>query len=182
MRLATALAVTAGSILMAGCGPVLSIHPLYTQANLVSDLPLEGSWAQQDNRQLWQVHKSGDGYEVIATEASDAASVQKFDVHLLRLNEFHFLDIASQSPPDLAISGHLFAKIWMAGPDLRVALIDSDWMAQMMEAGVAPQAVTGPRKQIILTAPTSELQKFVSLYALEPKAFDADPGDLHPVQ
>jgi hypothetical protein len=169
---------------MTGCGPVLSVHPLYTQESLAGDLPLEGTWSENDpdSRQLWQVRKAGDGYDVACIDTAKTPEMQNFRVHLLRLNQYRFLDIAPASAPDLAISGHLFAKVWMEGGELRVALLNSDWLKQMIETGRAPQAAIGEDRQILLTAPTSRLQQFVLLYAAEPEAYESDVAALHPVR
>lgn len=182
MKLVTLLAAIAGAALTTGCGPALSIHPLYTEQDLVSDLPLEGAWTDPDNDEVWRFTKSNDGYEVVEMKTGDAAQVAKYNVHLLRLREWLFLDIAPQAQPDLAIPGHMFAKVWMEGGDLRLVLLDEDWLKQMAEAGRAPQSVVGPAKQLILTAPTLELQSFVLANAADPKAFDETAGVLRRVR
>ena len=171
MRLAALLGILAGGAVMTGCGPVLSIHPLYTQADLVSDLPLEGTWAEQDDQQLWRIQKSGDGYEAL-----NEATAEKFSVHLLRLKGVSFLDITSRSDV-LAIPGHLFARVWMEGGNLRIAMMKDDWLQQMAQDGLGPPSVIGPDKDVILTAPTRELQDFLILHADDANAFD-EPGDL----
>jgi hypothetical protein len=51
----------------------------------------------------------------------------------------------------------------------------------MMEAGQAPQSTMGENQQIVLTAPTSELQKFILLHAADPDAWDDDNDALHRV-
>jgi hypothetical protein len=171
MKLTALLGILAGAAVMTGCGPVLSIHPLYTQEDLVSDIPLEGTWAEQDDNQVWQIHKSGDGYEAI-----NAATAERFSVHLLRLKGVRFLDITSRSE-GLAIPGHLFAKVWMEDGALRIAMMKDDWLKQMAQDGLGPQSVMDPDKDVILTAPTRELQDFVMLHADDTNAFD-EPGEL----
>jgi hypothetical protein len=167
--------------LTTGCHPTLSIHALYTKEDLVSDLPLEGNWMEEDEPGdgiLYQVRKNADGYEVILADPGEPPV--KLDMHLVRLREFRFLDIATPAP-DVAIPGHMFARVWMEGDGLRIAMMDQDWVWQrMFESGFAVRLGTGQDSQMILTAPTRELQMFVLSYAADPAAF-GDPGRLHAV-
>jgi hypothetical protein len=102
-------------------------------------------------------------------------------VRLVRLNEYEFVDVASKSDPEVGVAGHLFGKIRMVGDDLYVSLIDETWLKHMVEAGLAPQSTVGEGQQIVLTAPTSELQKFILLHAADPGAWDNDEEGLHRV-
>jgi len=167
MRFTLWLTLLAGVAAMTGCVPAVAIHPLYTSQDLVSDLPLEGAWATKDG-EVWRVQKSGDGYDVA-----------EYTVHLLRLKEYEFVDVASKSDPNVGVAGHLFGKIRMEGDDLYVSLMDETWLKQMVDAGLAPQSTIGEGHQIVLTAPTSELQKFILLHAADPGAWDDDDDALH---
>ena len=174
MRCTLLLAVLAAAAAMTGCAPAVAIHPLYTTQDLVSDLPLEGTWSEKDG-EIWQIEKSGDGYTV------DSAEGTKYTVHLLRLKDSEFVDVASKADPELGVAGHLFAKIRMEGDELYVSSIDETWLKRMVEAGQAPQSTMSENQQIVLTAPTSELQKFILLHAADPDAWDADDDALHRV-
>jgi hypothetical protein len=174
MRFTLWLAVLAGAAAMTGCAPAVAIHPLYTTQNLVSDMPLEGTWSEKDG-EIWQIEKAGDGYTVKSAEGTTYA------VHLLRLQEYEFVDVASKSDPEVGVAGHLFAKIRMSGDELYVSPIDETWLKHMVEAGQAPQSTVGEGQQIVLTAPTSELQKFILLHAADPDAWDDNDDALHRV-
>ncbi len=180
MRFTLWLTLLAGAAGMTGCAPSVAIHPFYTSQDLVSDLPLEGTWVGSDG-EVWQIKKSGDGYDVAAVLAGDSKGVSEFTVHLLRLKEFEFVDVASKSDPEIGVAGHLFGKIRMEGDRLYVSTIDETWLKHLMEAGLAPQSTTGEGQQIVLTAPTSELQKFILLHAADPAAWDDDEEGLHRV-
>src|ERR1019366_3151614 len=137
--------------------------------------PAAGGYLGVQRREVWQVQKLEDGYEV------DAAEGSKYMVRLVRLNEYEFVDVASKSDPEVGVAGHLFGKIRMVGDDLYVSLIDETWLKHMVEAGLAPQSTVGEGQQIVLTAPTSELQKFILLHAADPGAWDNDEEGLHRV-
>jgi len=180
MRFTLWLALMAGAAGVTGCAPAVAIHPLYNSQDLVSDLPLEGTWVVKDG-EIWQIKKSGDGYDVAAVHAGDSTDVSKYNVHLLRLKELEFVDVTSKSDPEIGVAGHLFGKIRMEGDELYVALMDESWLKHMVEAGLAPRSIMGEGQQIVLTAPTVELQRFILLHAADPGAWDDDPDPLHRV-
>jgi hypothetical protein len=180
MRFTLLLTLLAGVAAMTGCGPV-AIHPFYTTQDLVSDLPLEGVWTASDG-EVWQVEKSDDGYKVVATAAGDAKEVSEFKVRLLRLKEYEFVDVTDKSDPAVGVQGHLLGKIHMQGDELYVSALDETWLKRMVETGLAPQSATGEGQRIVLTAPTSELQKFILLHAADPDAWDEDEDGLHRVR
>lgn len=169
MRLTNLLAMTAGVALLAGCGPAISIQPLYTEQELAYDLPLEGSWTAQDDGTVWQVRRSGDGYDF-------EGSGEKFNVHLLKVNGVRFLDVTTHNDSGLAIPGHIFGKVWMEGGNLRIALLDDDWVQKMVKQGLGPQAVINADQSVVLTADSKDLQRFVWTYAVEPEAYDGEGG------
>jgi hypothetical protein len=178
MRFTLLLTVLAGGAAMTGCVSAVAIHPLYTTPDLVSDLPLEGDWGSSDG-EVWQVRKSGDGYDVRAAAAGDSKAVSEYTVHLLRLQQYEFADVASKSDPEVGVAGHLFCKIRMEDGQLYVSPIGEAWLKRMAQAGLAPQSTTGEGQQIILTAPTNELQTFILLHAADPDAWDQDDEGLH---
>jgi hypothetical protein len=181
MRFTTLLMLAASSALLTGCASTVSIHPLYTSQDLVSDLPIEGTWTEQDG-EIWQVQKSGDGYDVTVLHTGDTPSTEAFNVHTLRLKNADYVDATSKSQPDLGIAGHLLGKIEVQGDEMRVTLLNDDWLKKTMQAGLAPPSVTGEDKRIILTAPTSDLQRFVTMHAADADAWDAEASTFHRVR
>jgi len=182
MRYTIALATAIAGTMLTGCAPTVSIHPLYTSQDLSSDLPLEGTWMEEDGG-TWQVEKSGDGYVAVVLHKGDSAGTEAYSVHELRLQGRYFLDISSKSDPDLAVPGHLFAKVALEGDELAVNLMADDWLKKMAQAGAAPQFIGGdPEGQIILTAPSGELQRFILANADNAEAWDGDTGRLHRVR
>jgi hypothetical protein len=176
MRSILAVATLAAATLLSGCGVTLSIHPLYTDKDLASDPQLEGRWTDDEAKDIWAVRKDGNVY--VATCPTDKDS-EAIEMRLVRLGDQYFLDLTEKDTPSLAIPGHLFAKISVSGDELLVQMMDSKWLEQKARESGFPHLEVD--KQVILTAPTPELQKFVLLHAGDAEAFE-DAERLHRIR
>ncbi len=166
-------------LLVAGC--VRSFYPLYTDKDLIFDQTLVGTWIDGNNN-VWTFLKSKDkSYELVYTEKTAPA---KFKAHLVKLGKYQFLDLAPEEPgiDNSFFSGHLipvhtFSRIWITNDSLRLSLFDNGWLKEMIEKKKVSIAHERQGDSIILTAPTKELQKLVTRYADNKKAFP-EPGVL----
>jgi len=182
MRRRQILLVFGMALLVAGC-VVPSLHPLFTEKDLVFDPALVGTWAEEDQEETWIFLKSGDkAYDLIHTAQGLPV---KYQAHLGRLGEFRFLDVYPREPEvknDFyklhLIPVHTFWRIWMEGDLLRIAMLDPDWLKNMIAQKKVKIAHERLENRILLTASTQKLQKFVLQYAEDVKAFP-DPGKFH---
>jgi hypothetical protein len=173
MRNTLLLVVLACALPMTGCF-TLSLYPLYSANGTATDLQIEGRWTDVEGQDIWEIRRDGDGF--VATCPTDATS-EPVRMRMVRLGEYHFLDLTSRNTPTLAIEGHMFGKIWMSEGNLNVQLMSSSWLERKAkEAGLA--YVELPDHQVVLTAATGDLQKFVLRYATDAEAFE-EPQKLH---
>jgi hypothetical protein len=51
------------AVLLAGCGPIFSLHPLFTRENIVFDEKLLGTWAEEPNKpeNVWEFARLDEG-------------------------------------------------------------------------------------------------------------------------
>lgn len=174
MRSAKILILFGVAILLTGCVP--SLHPLFTDKDLVFDQVLVGTWVDEDGKNTWTFQKSGENvYELVYTENEEPA---KFQAHLLKLGDFLFLDVFPEEPgmknglyKGLLISAHGFSRIWIEGDSVRLAYLDPEWLKQMIDKKKVKIDHDFIDQGIILTAETNELQKFAVKYAEDAKAF-----------
>ncbi len=180
MRTTRILLAFAAVLLMSGCVP--SLHPLYTDGDLVLAPHLEGTWVETNGEDTWTFQKgSGDDYKLIQKEKGAPGN---FDVHLVKLGKFLFLDIYPQEP-DIEngfykghlIRAHTFANMELDGTTLRIAMLDPDRLKDSMGRGEVKIPHERLGGEIVLTASTVELQSFVRKCAEEGKIF-GDPTEL----
>lgn len=137
---AVALSVMFGMVvLIAGCVP--SLHPLFTEKDLVFDPALVGRWAEEKGESTWVLKKSGDkSYELTYREKKGMTG--KFEAHLVQFGAYRFLDIYPQEL-DIKndfyklhlIPAHTFSRVWVKGDALQIAMLDPGWLARVMARG-----------------------------------------------
>jgi len=175
MRIINLLIITFLSLALSGC--VVSLHPLYTEKDLVFDPNIEGTWVQEGEGNLWTFKKSGDKeYQLIYREKEETAV---FRANLVSLKKYRFLDLFP-GKPELGnefykchfIPAHSFLKVQMENGKLKLALPRYQWVKNMLE----DQKLSIPLEQvddrIFFTASTEQLQQFMLAIADEKEAFD----------
>ncbi|HYT62185.1 MAG TPA: hypothetical protein VEL06_18540 [Haliangiales bacterium] len=185
MKKLTMLSLLATAFIISGCLPT-SINPLYTDKDLVFDPALIGVWREKDDsKETWKFEPAGEkGYQFVYTD--DEGKSGRFEAHLLKLGDARFLDFF----PDESgleemnrsafykfhfLRTHSFLKVSQIEPALQMTPLDLKWLREFL--GKNPKAVRhekigeGDDAQIVLTAPTPELQKFVLKHLKSEGAF-----------
>jgi len=94
MKFARFLLSVAAMGLVAGCAPVDSINPLYTEHGVVFDPQLLGQWGSE-NEGLNFARLADDGYRLTLSCKNDTGQIASvgFEGHLLDLQGHRFLDV-----------------------------------------------------------------------------------------
>jgi hypothetical protein len=171
-----------------GCVPVMSLHPLYNDENLVVEKSLTGTWAQ-DSNSVWQFSLSDKfkkSYELIYTDKENKKGF--FVASLVKLDSKLFLDVwpadfpsGEEKDPNKVIwpynicflwPMHTFVKVNSIEPQLKLQLTDNEEMKRFFKED--PNAVRHEvfsDDGLVLTATTKELQAFVLKYAQDNRVF-----------
>lgn len=174
MRTAKILVVFGIMVFITGCVP--SLHPLFIEKDLVFEPTLVGTWTDEGGNNTWYLQKSKDNaYKLKYTENEAPA---QFEAHLLQLDKLLFIDLFPEEPETKndfykghLILAHSFARIWINGDVVRLAMLDDNWLKDMIKKEKVKIGHEWLDKDIILTASTKDLQKFVLKYAGDDKAF-----------
>lgn len=173
-------------LFLTGCVP--SLHPLFTDSDVVFDHQLLGAWSQGDSKDSWTFEKSGaKAYRLTTTDRPFAVGGKpggkrsgRFEAHLCQLGKYIFLDLYPQDTQAAAtdfykahlIAAHSFLKVSLDGDDLHLAPLSHDWAENMIarkKFEIAHEVLDGGA--VVLTASTQELQAFVLKHAEDPEAF-----------
>jgi len=185
-------------ILLPGC-LVKSLHPFYTDQDVIFKQELIGTWTDKDSS-VWVIeqHKRFDGFMkpekpdssyVIAF--TDKKGTSKFLAHLFQLEGQLYLDFFPDEITcinDLAgfhmVATHSLARIELTGGMITIRWYNEEWLVGLFNKNrirIAHERVPydadqkdPEQMQVILTAPTGELQKFIKKYGNDPEAFKKD--------
>ena len=168
---------------MGGC--IESLHPFYTEKDLVFEPALVGTWGEpgSNSKESWAFTPSGEkAYRLVVTDSDGRSGA--FEAHLASLNGSLILDLYPEDPK-LAASTfykhhlqkvHSFVRIVKVGPVLTMSVLDVTWLDQFLRKN--PKALKHERTEdgILLTASTEELQAFILKHLHTQGAFQ-DPID-----
>ena len=169
---------------------VRSLNPLYTEKDVIFDPALIGVWEPDyGDKEKWEFQKGeGKSYKLIHTDKHTNRAI--FEVHLVKLGSWKFLDIFVVSFEDdsgkdigekLNYFGlfhlwpvHTFMRVDSIGDELKLRWFNLDWLSGKLKEN--PKAIQHLRfgkesdNDILLTASTYELQDFI-LQNVETDAF-----------
>ena len=183
-------------MLFSGC-IVYSFYPLYTKKDLFPNELLTGEWYEGNDQPVkwnnleagWKfehplIGKKGNkqidstAYRLTICDKDSIVSI--FNVHIIKLNGYYFLDfyledIFDGQEIDLAnfhiIPVHTFAKLTIEKDKLIINWFDQDWLEDLIKENKIRIHHEYNDDFILLTAKPDELQKFVTKYVNSEDAF-----------
>jgi len=166
------------AVLLGGC--VLSLHPLYTEKDLIFEEKLLGTWGKNGSTETWQFKRGkGDKYYSL-TLTDDKGKEGSFVAGLGKINNMMFLNIFPQEPELKETSyyqfhilrANSFIKIEQIEPTLVMRIMNPDTVQKMLKKNpkLIKHEIVDDR--LLLTASTEELQKFMKAHANEEGLFN----------
>jgi hypothetical protein len=177
------------AVFMGGC--VLSLHPLYTENDLIFEEKLLGTWAEEGSKETWQFKRANSDsnkyYEMICIDKEGKKG--RFDAGLGKLNNMMFLNIfpkESELNENDFYKFHIlpvnsFIKIENIQPTLELRVMNPDNLKEMLEndPNLIKHEIVHDR--LVLTASTKELQEFLKAHANDEGLF-GEPSKMKRVQ
>jgi hypothetical protein len=188
-------------VLLAGCGPIFSLHALYTKEAITFEEKLLGTWLVDPNKpgETWEfarLEESAAGclpadlqdqaakcYRVTLTDEKRKGSIVTC---LVKLQGRLFLDLMPSQFPggeenlesaDSELNAvfflrlHTFAQVSFSRDQLTIRLTDDDGFKDLLKAEPKAVEYTTVEERPLLTASTQELQAFVTKYADDKRLF-----------
>jgi hypothetical protein len=177
------------AVIVGGCVPVLSLHPLYTEKDVVLDQKLYGTWVtdSNDSKTTWEFKNIDDpknAYNLTFTDEDGKKG--SFVAHMVKLQDKLFLDIfPSELPWEsgdpnkmdwpynslFLIPAHTFIKVDSIEPQLKLRLILESKMEELFKENPSAIEHTSVGDRLVLTDSTKKLQAFVLKYADDERVF-----------
>ena len=188
------------AITMSSC-LVKSLHPFYNDKDVIFKSELIGNWWGNDSTSweikqhkafagLFKDEKAMNSYDIVYT---DKKGISKFLAHLFKVNNHLYLDfyLPDVEGSDLAamhlVPAHTLARVELAKDQISIKWYNEEWLMKLFKENrirIAHEKIpydldkNDPDNfQVILTAPTADLQKFIEKYGNDPAAFKEDKND-----
>jgi len=168
-----ALAVTA-------CAP--SLHPFFTEKDIVFNESLLGVWIKDSGEKCKFTKAGDDHYELLYVDEEP----MWFEARLIDLGGATFLDLYPKLPSKHIdvdtgsfVPAHTLARVAIGKDSISIAFMDGDWLKQLSDQNqldlaherlyLANEGFTSD--MVVLTAPTQELRAFALKHADSKEAF-----------
>lgn len=182
------------AIVLCGCW-LKSVYPFYLQENLTFDVAMVGTWIEKDKDmddtdEAWVFTRAGDQrYRLEIRDLDDGPA--HFDARLFKLGDHLFLDLLSTQREISTLPGHHLLLVQQIEPNLILRIMDPEWMMEWLKAHPDslrhaklhdPDNPDDPDKyEVVLTAETATLQKFVLQHFNDEGFWGEDPLELKKV-
>ncbi|MFK7772980.1 MAG: hypothetical protein AB8F94_12615 [Saprospiraceae bacterium] len=177
--------------LFQGC-IIHSLYPLYTAETIILDENIEGFWAVPSSKKnadcpeglLFEKAKDKNFYYL--TTCEDGVSSQ-FETHLVKIGKYTYLDMyperdhprekGKDNKVGLAdfhlIATHSFARVTVNESKLTMESFKTEWLEDLFkQRKIRIKHEVIKDDEILLTASSKDLQKFVLKYEEEEKAYE----------
>ncbi len=168
------------ALVLGGC-VVQSVHPLFTENELIFDANLVGTWSPPDSNETWQftpntATKDSKEYQLVSTESSGKKG--PFLAGLGTIGQDRYLNIYPQKPDLPQNSDFYKSHLPTMNSFIKIKLIDQALTGQPMNyENVRKLLEEKPNllkheargDELILTASTKKLQKFIRKYSSDAK-------------
>lgn len=164
---------------LVGCIP--SLHPIYTEEDLIFVPELLGTWSEEGSDETWSFSSEDPrSYDLVQTD--DEGKKGEFSAHLFRIEGTMFLDLFPEEREE-ETSGfykihllpvHTFILVEQIEPNLKMSFMDGEWLESYLEEhpGSLRHEIVEDGG-IVLTASTKELQAFLVEHVKTEDAFGA---------
>ena len=169
-------------LILTSCVP--SLNPLYTDSDLIFDETLLGVWTDTDGAESWAFNSS-DAKEYKLVYTDEKGKKGEFKTRLLKIEGKTFLDLTPVKPAleqnDFYkanfLATHTFVQITQTAPTVQISYLEPDWLKSFLDKN--PSAIRHEKLsgEILLTASTKDLQRFLLTHLNTPGAF-AKPIDI----
>ena len=176
MKNALKFAVVSLMLILTSCVP--SLNPLYTDADKIFDEALLGVWTDEDATESWEFTTSNDkDYRLVYTDENKKKG--EFKACLLKIEGKLFLDLTPIKPSNPQnnfykanfLATHTFVHISQLPPNPQITYLEPEWLKSHLDKN--PSALRHERLsgEILITASTKDLQKFLLTNLQTPGAF-----------
>ena len=185
-------------ILLASC--LTTLHPIFTEKDLVSDARLYGKWSKEDGSTAsYQVAHTSDVKNLSPSIQRNASKVYMLEerdakgklqskqyAFMVKLGKYYYMDFYPVGAKEVDNEEKFFAAHYIPMHSIyRIRFKDDhSFDIQQLDAGYLENLIKNKKIRIshevtedgnyVITAPTEELQKYIIKYSDTPEAYSKD--------
>ena len=163
---------------------VPSLNPLYTEADLITDPKMVGTWVDGETGESWTISNPEKlKYSVVHID-SDGRE-ERYDARLVKVGIERFLDLVPIKPgsaqndlhPNRLTGTHTFVRVILGNATAQISYMEPRWLKDHLAEN--PRAIKHERigGEIVLTSSPKETQKFLLTHLTTHEAFSR-PAEL----
>jgi hypothetical protein len=159
--------ILAGVILGSGC--VLSLNPLYTDADLTMDPSLVGTWVDNETGETW-IFSNCEKFKYTLLHSDPDGRKGEYEARLVKIEDKLFLDVLPVKPRfvqndlyrDRFIATHTFVHIVRKDSTVEISYMDPRWLEDYLSEN--PDAIRHEKVggDVVLSSSPKETQKFIT--------------------
>lgn len=162
----------AAAMSLTGCSDLVSLHPIVTGQQALTDSNLAGTWKDSD-KNLIVIQQDGSSYAITYTEGKGESL--KFTATIFKSGDAELLDLVNESDTVLQVPVHAAVRVWSEGSVLRWTFLDSKWLRERAAQELVMEQ-TG--KMHLLLSPGETVRAFLLKYGGDPQAYESEPAVL----
>jgi hypothetical protein len=181
--------LAAGSFVATGCDSdgnsfVVSLQPFYTQLDVEVDSRLNGIWSDKEGDVTFSFEPGKEEgkenvYKLVVKEKEETQEVSgEFEVRIVRLGAFYFLDIYPQSSKEgnefyraHFTRAHTIVRAQISQDSIQMAFLSASWLKAKIEEKNVDTPHVEADEALLLTGTTEEVQELVFSHANDDEAF-----------
>jgi hypothetical protein len=150
---------------LSGC--IVSLHPIYTDADVIFEPALLGTWSEAGSKETWRFEKA-DSLTYSVTSTDEQGKIGNFEGRLAKVKGTTFLDLYPVLPETSyndvylwhLLPAHTFTVVESVTSNLTITDVDFNWLKEYLARNpgeIRHEIVDG---KVVFTAGTAELQAF----------------------
>jgi hypothetical protein len=169
MKVLSLTLLVAGTLLLTGCGDLMSLEPLATKENTVFDSALPGTWTDNQDT-LCVVRAANPAYNIVWINTGDGGDETRLQGRLVKVGEERVLDVSAVDPGAFSVAAHVFVRVHLADGALELRFLDSEWLQEQVKVNSLAWSLLEDHP--VITAPTAQLVTFLQQFGLKEEAMD----------
>ena len=163
----------AGTLLLTGCGDLMSLESIATKDNTIFDGALLGTWT--DNQDTLCVVRPADKeydkvYNIVWIGTADSGEITRLQGRLVRMGDQRVLDVWGVDPGAFSVAAHVFLRVRVAAGALELRFLDSEWLQKQVKQSSLAWLLFEDHP--VITAPPAQLLTFLQQFGLKEEALD----------